>query len=301
MRLRQKGVPTTSHEETKMDFEKSGLPRHSLVEEAFDYSHANMMANEKEALRDFAQQIDMIHAQHMMNLDMERKDSGMSEDAYLQQKKALEDMRDQQMKMGPHMVHEQLSLIFSARRVRPALEIAERAESPAPEVMAALLLLDAIRSPIDYRNIEGKFGTGVAGLIANLVHIDAYPTERPVTLGQADANVKSAYLALMISGLEQIIDQAAQAPGQHIFFPPGQESQIHDSFALMWGNDAKLDAHAVELFNKVAEMTSSEYRMEASGKDLLLVKGGFSAPKGPDFKPHVPKGPGGGGMGGDVF
>lgn len=284
-----------------MNFEKSGLPRHDLIEDAFDFSYANIMANEKEALSDFAQQMEGIRMQHLANLDMEKQSTNMSDDDYRQQKKALEEMHEQQLKMGPQLVREELSRIFEMRRVRPAQEITHNAESVVPEVISALLLIDAIRSPIDYRKVEEKFGTGVAGLVANLVHIDAYPTERATTLGNADANVKSAYLALMISGMGQIIEQAAQNPLQRLMFPPGQEDQIHTSIKLMWGNDAKLDARVVEVFNKVAEVASSDYRLEVDGNDIQLVKGSFSAPKGPDFKPNVPKGPGGGGLGGDVF
>jgi hypothetical protein len=142
----------------------------------------------------------------------------------------------------------------------------------------------------------------VAGLIAEIVHIDAYPSERDTNLAQAGADTKRAYMALLITSLDQITSQitrtAQENPMQRIMFPPGQEEQLHGSAKLMWGNDGKLDRRFVESFNRASDAASSTFKMEvdAAGK-LELVKGTF---KNPNIHPPFPGGPGKG-LGEDVF
>lgn len=294
-----------------MKFYESGLPDSKLVEEAFDYSAVNTMSNQKDALKNFSQQVVMMHSQNMMMLDAEKRMGSMSEDEYDKQKKMLEKMRDDQMNAGPMLISEELGKMFVAKRVAPAKEIADHCTNAAPELIAAVLLIDCVRSPIDYQNIEKKFGSAVAGLIAEVVHIDAYPSERDTNLAKAGADTKRAYMSLLITSLDQIVEQikrsSAMNPMHQAMFPPGQEEQLYSNAKLMWGNDAKLDARFVESFNKASEAASSVFKLEvdASG-ELELVKGAPPSPKGPAFKPRGPKPPGGkggdnGGLGGDVF
>ncbi len=286
-----------------MDFNASGLPKNKLVEEAFNFSRANSQGNSKEALKSFKQQIDMIHTQQMMMLDADK--DGMSDAEYKQQKKELEQLRDEQLKMGPGLIVRELENMFEQRRVHPAKLVAANADAASPELLSAILLIDCVRSPLDYKNIASKFGDTVANLIAEVVHIDAYPSERDGNLAKASPDTKRAYEGLLITSLEQIVKQiAAQAkenPGQKIMFPPGQEEQLYDDVKGVWGNDKKLDKKFMDAFNKAAGAAHSPYTLEISLQgDLELVKGSIAKPTGP--KPPKPKGPGGpGGIGGDVF
>lgn len=286
-----------------MDFNASGLPKNKLVEEAFNFSRANSQGNSKEALKSFKQQIDMIHTQQMMLLDADKE--GMSDAEYKQQKKELEQLRDEQLKMGPGLIVRELENMFEQRRVHPAKLVAANADAASPELLSAILLIDCVRSPLDYKNIATKFGDTVANLIAEVVHIDAYPSERDNNLAKASADTKRAYEGLLITSLEQIVkqitQQAKENPGQKIMFPPGQEEQLYDDVKNVWGNDKKLDKKFMDAFNKAAGAAHSPYTLEIGLQgDLELVKGSVK-PTGPK-PPKPPKGPGGpGGIGGDVF
>lgn len=286
-----------------MDFNASGLPKNKLVEEAFNFSRANSQGNSKEALKSFKQQIDMIHTQQMMMLDADKE--GMSDAEYKQQKKELEQLRDEQLKMGPGLIVRELENMFEQRRVHPAKLVAANADAASPELLSAILLIDCVRSPLDYKNIATKFGDTVANLIAEVVHIDAYPSERDNNLVKASADTKRAYEGLLITSLEQIVkqitQQAKENPGQKIMFPPGQEEQLYDDVKNVWGNDKKLDKKFMDAFNKAAGAAHSPYTLEIGLQgDLELVKGSVK-PTGPK-PPKPPKGPGGpGGIGGDVF
>ncbi len=286
-----------------MDFKSSGLPQVKLVEDAFNYSRANAQGNSKEALKSFKQQIEIIHTQQMMMLDMDKEQTGMSDNEYKKQKKDLETLRDEQMKMGPALITRELESMFDQRRVGPAKTVAQHADAASPEVLAAILLIDCVRSPLDYKNIAATFGDKVANLIAEVVHIDAYPSERDTNLAKAAPDTKRAYESLLISSLEGIVKQiqasAKENPGQKIMFPPGQEEQIYGDVKNIWGTDAKLDKKFMDAFNKAAGAAASPYTLETANDGTLELVKGTAKQTGP--KPPKPKGPGDGGIGGDVF
>jgi hypothetical protein len=285
-----------------MNFDDSKLPKHQLIEDAFDFSRANAQSNQKEALKSYQQQIEMIHNQNLLMLDMEKDAGDMKEDEYKRNKISLERMRDDQLKMGPQLIARELENMFERRRIGPARIAAQNADAAAPELVAAILLIDCVRSPIDYKNVSAKFGDNVAGLIAEVVHIDAYPSERDVNLSKASANAKRAYQSLLITSLDQIVDQIARAakenPQQKIMFPPGQEEQIYGDVKNLWGTDKKLDARFLEAFNKASDAASSPYKLEvdATSGALELVKGTVKSGPGIKKPPQPPVGPGG-----DVF
>lgn len=289
-----------------MLFKDSGLPHDKLVEDAFNYSRANAQSSQKEAMKNFEQQIDMIHEQNLMMLDMERDSGTMKDDEYKMNKLSLDKMRDDQLKMGPALIARELEKAFEKRRIGPAKEIMKHSDASSSELIAAVILIDCVRSPVDYKNISTAFGETVANLIAEVVHIDAYPSERESNLTKAGANTKRAYEALLVSSLDQIVEQvkdmAKQAPGQKIMFPPGQEEQLYNDVKNLWGNDKKLDSRFMDAFNTAARAASSKFQLEvdADGK-LELVKNSITPPPNGN-KPQKPKGPNGnGGIGGDVF
>ncbi|HYD17134.1 MAG TPA: hypothetical protein VEF76_01480, partial [Patescibacteria group bacterium] len=98
-----------------MDFTASGLPKSKLVEEAFNFSRANSQGQSKEALKSFRQQIEIIHTQQLMMLDMDKEQSNMPDAEYKQQKKELEQLRDEQLKMGPGLIARELEHMFEQR------------------------------------------------------------------------------------------------------------------------------------------------------------------------------------------
>lgn len=292
-----------------MEFKDSGLPQNKLVEEAFNYSKANALAGEKEMLKNVQQQVGMIFDQQKHMLDMAKRTGELSPEEYEDEKKNLEKQRELQMNAVKPMVQKSLIELFDSKRVGPAQELVKNAENASPEVLAAVMLVDCVRSPIDYENIEKKFGSAVAGIVAEVTHIDAYPSERVENLQKAGTDTKRAYLSLLVTSLESIskeISKTARNPLQRVMLPPGQEEQLYNDATPIWGTDKKLDARFVEAFNKVAKGVQSVFRLEVgTAGDLQLVKDPSLAagpkllggPKGP--KP--PKPPGNGGIGGDVF
>lgn len=289
-----------------MKFHQSGLPNNSMLEDAFNYSFKNVMNTLDESMKSFTQQIGLLHDQHMQMLNADKK-SGMKEDEYNMNKVALEKMRDEQLKMGPPMIIEELEKSFVSRRLGPVKEAMSHSDNASPEVLAALLLTECVRSPVDFRNIEKTFGSAVAAIIAEVVHIDAYPSERDANISKASSEVKSTYQVLMITSLDQMTQQIEQAiaanPMQKIMFPPGQEEQIYSGAKLLRGNDKKLDARFIEVFNRASDAASSPYKLEVgTDGDLELIKGAVTPRKGKNPIIPPPKGPGGnGGLGGDVF
>ncbi len=287
-----------------MNFNESGLPKNQLVEEAFNYSRTNALGNQKEALKSFQQQIEMIHNQNLLMLDMEKDSGDMKDDEYKRNKQSLERMRDDQLKMGPQLIARELENMFEKRRVGPAKIVSTTSDAASPDVVAAVMLIDCVRSPLDYKNVSAKFGDSVANIIAEVVHIDAYPSERDVNLSKASSEAKRAYESLLITSLDQIIEQIQRAakenPQQKIMFPPGQEEQIYSDIKSLWGNDAKLDKRFIDAFNKASDFAQSPFKLEVDSSGALeLVKG--TVKSGPGVKPPKPKGPGDGGIGGDVF
>jgi hypothetical protein len=288
-----------------MKFQESGLPKNKLLEEAFNYSYANVMSYTKEAMEDFTQQIGESHAQNLEALNAAKAAGNMSDEEYQREKKELEKMRDAQLKMGPPMIEKELNRMFKQRRLAPALEILKNSDKSSMELMAAVMLLESVRSPKDYLHVAATFGENIAGLVAELQHIDAYSSERAANLAVAGSDTKRAYVAVIISSLDQIVAQFQQMaklnPQHKIMFHPGQEEEIYGNIKPLWGNDKKLDQRFVAAFNRTAETTSSSFRMEVNGSgELELIKNNLKPPSnntGPK-----PTGPGGkDGLGDPVF
>jgi len=291
-----------------MKFHETNLSDNQLVEDAFDYSYANIMtADRAEILKDFARQIGMFFAQELHMLDGAKETGTMTEDEYKQEKQELQRRRDAQIKMGPRAIDDQLNNAFLKRRVAPAQELQNYSEKASPEMLAAVMLIECVRSPIDYLNIVKSFGDGVARLVAEVNHIDAYPSERDAALASSGSDIKRVYMALLITSLDAIVAQAKRMaeidpdPSQKISFYTGQEELLFDNAKSMWGNDKKLDQRFLAAFNGAAGTTDSIFRMEIDADgDLELVKGNtLSPPSNPKFKPP---GPGNNpDMGDDVF
>ena len=208
-----------------MEFKDSGLPQNKLVEDAFNYSKQNTMAGEKEMLKSVQQQVGMIFDEQKMLLDIARQSGQLSQEQFEAQKKKLDDQQKQQMTALVPMVKKSLTEIFAAKRLDPAVELHKNADAASPEVLAAVLLVECVRSPIDFENIEKKFGSSVSGLVAEVAHIDAYPSERSENLQKAGTDTKRAYMARVITDLEAMskeIIKAARNPFNKMMLPPGQ-------------------------------------------------------------------------------
>lgn len=277
-----------------MKFYESGLPNDKLVEEAFNASYANAMTFRADVMKDFVRQIGLSFQQQIGLLEADKTANLVSEDEYKREKAALERMRDEQLKMGPRVVEDELNKMFVQRRLAPAQELQKNSEKVSPEALAAAMLIECVRSPIDYMNLVKKFGDEVGRLVAEVHHADAYPSDRDDALAKSDSETKRVYLALLVTSLDSIVAQAQLMakinPAQKVVFYGGQEETLFGNAKALWGNDKKLDQRFLAAFNSAAEITTSAFRLEVDASGALELVIGSVTPKDPKNKPPGPKG-----------
>jgi hypothetical protein len=278
-----------------MHFRDSGLPNNKILQDAYNHSLAHAMALQQETLKHFTQDMHAIHEQNMLALEADRKDKIIDEKTYKHEKETLEKMFQENLKMGPRIVEERLLEIFKHRRLAPALELQQYSDNAQPELVAAILLYDTVRSPIDFANITKKFGETVAGLIAEWIHIDVYQSERDINLAKSGDDTKRVYLAYATASLNQNAEHLRR--GGQLIVPPGMEENNFREAQKCWGQDQKLNARFVDVFNTLMGMVHSSFRIEVDSGKPQLVKGNLTPPNG-----HIPPGPNNtSGLGDDPF
>ncbi len=284
-----------------MKFSQSGLPNDKVVEEAFNYSYAKTMALRHETLKQFKLQIDRIHAQQLHALDAHRAASAqtnvpMTDAVYNSEKNALAQEHADQLAGGPRAVEAYLNNTFAKQHLTPALELHRHSDKTSPALLAAAVLSDAVRSPIDYEEVITVFGKGIGGLVAECCHLVVYPGEADTLLKNAGSDAKRIYLANVCADLGFFHKMAKANPMQKIAFPPEHAEALFKNAKLLWGNDKKLDQRFVAVFNLTAAAVASVCRMEVAADGALqMIKGTVAPPNNPGFRPTRPGGPAGGG------
>ncbi len=294
-----------------MKFEDSGLPPLQLVQDAFEYSRKAVRVDYDAMLKDFQRQMAQAHRENVAMFEQLRKQGKMSEQEYTSNMEQLKAMIEHQLKAGPTLINRELDNSFAKGHVKPARELFTMAESSPPESLAAIMLLECVRSPKDFRAVEKEFGPVVADLLAELLHIEAYEESRKKHLDAAPVEAKRAYYALLISSLDVLGEKAEKLAksGQprRIVFPDGQENILFENTKALWGVDKQLDARILEVFNKTAGLLMSKLRLQKDQDgDLSLVahvppKPPANGNDGGKKLPVVRKPPGNGSIGGDVF
>jgi hypothetical protein len=269
-----------------MKFQSTGLKQDPIVEAAYDYAlaHARNLASEVSALikaeinLGYQKQLDALNA---------AKDSGqLDEERYKGVKAQLDKSLEFELKRLPLTVAQEISFIFDEKTLAPALELQEHSENTAPEVLAAALLLESVRDPLDYQKVESRFGGAIAGMVAEILHIDSYPGDGEANTKAASSGVKRILMANLASGLDQVLVQVESLPpGMVLQFPPKQEEKIYSQAKLLWGNDKKQDLRLRDVFNRAAEVVESPFRIEVKAGKPLLVKESEGGP----FKPNPNK------------
>lgn len=293
-----------------MNFDQSGLPPIQLIQDAYDFSYAFLMSLKNEEMKNFERQITRMFRENLGMLQEEKRRTKMSDEEFQKELADLQQMRQQQMQAGPRLIQNELDRRFRVTHLRPALELFQHADQASPETMAAVLLVECVRSPRDFRRIEATFGPVVADILADMLHIENYQFDRAQNLAAASEQAKRGYTALTIASLENISDRAEvfakRNPGQRMVFPEGQEQQIFANTQSVWGTDAKLQDRMVEAFNKTAAAVLSKFRLQKDPQGALALVP-YAPPKPPStnvpaIRPKPPKNGGGdGSIGGDVF
>jgi hypothetical protein len=256
-----------------MKFEDTKLPGDKLVEDAFNYAQDYNKALAPELLAQFKQQVESRYATDLLFLNEDKEAGQIDEDKYNASKSRLDMVKEAQLKQLPRIVDQQLENIFTTAKLGPVQEISNHSDNATPALLAATMLVDCVRDPVDYKKVEGTFGGAVGGLIAEILHIDSYPGTLLASLSDASADAKRIFMAGMSSSLNTVAEQVKKLPpGQMLRFPPKQEETMFSQAKVIWGNDKKQDARLTDVFNKAAEAMNSNYRLEltaAGAPDLV--------------------------------
>jgi len=244
-------------------FEDTKLPADKVVVDAFN--HAN--ENNKAGATAIRKQLDAQFKSVFLQLDALKETGRINEAQYGMEKARLE----QQQKMIPQIIQQELDARFKLT-VAPAQELQAHSENTSPEVLAATLLLDSVRDPVDFEEIAAKFGSEVAGPLKQVLHIHAHdePATQEANLNKASSDEKRIYAAEIASDLEQVPAAAKRVqPGTALTL---EAESVFKQIEQVWGNDRKQDARLVDVFNKAATALKSAFTIEINGTAPVLVK-----------------------------
>ncbi|MDE2337075.1 MAG: HD domain-containing protein [Alphaproteobacteria bacterium] len=275
-----------------MKFDYTGLKKDKVVEEAFEYAQEHNKKLVPEITQQLEKQLEEQYQQRLAALDDARDAGYVTEDQYAQNKAQLDRSAAFQKRSLPMLAQQQLDYLFGTAKLAPALELQTNSESTSPALIAAALLVDCVRDPVDYKKVEAQFGAAVAGLVAEVLHIDSYPGTAAADISSASVDAKRIFMAGLTTELSQIVNQLAMMPpGAVAEAPPKYEETMFNQVQLLWGNDKKQDKRLVDVFNRAAEALSSPFRIEVTPAGTpALVESTSATPQTPTF-PGQKKGP----------
>ncbi len=254
-----------------MRFEDSGLKDDMLVESAFNYAQSYTQSLGKEMLLGYKQLIDMDYQDELDMLEEDLEDGIITHEVYDQEKSILEIMRAEDMKeMIPSDLDGEINRLFRNNCVGPALEIQNYSEKSSPALIAAALLSSCVRDPIDCKKIEEAFGSNIAALVAEKLHVEAYPARREENITAISPDAKRIFMAHLANDFREAAGAAKKhRPGEKAFLPSDLVNGAFTDASLLWGNDKKLDGRVVSIFNQAAQTLSSAFRIEVDEKNAL--------------------------------
>jgi hypothetical protein len=274
-----------------MKFEETTLPKDALVEEAFNYANENNKATAPELTAQITQQIELQHQQQLLMLDAKKDAGQMSDDEFNLSKSRLDLQVKMQLRQVPLIVQQEIDFRLREKVLGPALELQNHSEASSPEMLAAALLLSAGRDPVDHDHIAAKFGEAVSKPLKQVLHLKAHPAaeEQKANLAAATDDEKRLYKADMTMGLITLSEQAKQ---MQMMFLPKEEETIFRPIKQLWGQDSKQDLRLADVFNKIAGVMHSPYRVEINETSGApeLVKNAQNTPSKPPG-PKKPSGP----------
>ncbi len=251
-----------------MFFHETGLKTDKLVESAFNYAQAYTQFLVAEELHHEKKAIEADYKDELDLLKMDLEDGYITQSEYDKEKAALERMQAEDLKeMTTDIISEDLDKTFRDHTIGAAVEIQDYSDNASPSLIAAALLVECARDPVDCKKIEGEFGADVAGMIAEIMHVEAYPGARDENTAAAAPDTKRLMMGRLNNDFREAAAIVAKLkPNQRAKLP---EEEVKSSFAeanLLWDNDKKLDARFVEIFNRAAKAVSSPYRIELTAK-----------------------------------
>jgi hypothetical protein len=213
-----------------MQFRDTELPKHPLIEKAFDSAYAKIAQGES-----LTKAVDRVRDNINNTFDQEVSLYGevLDKGDYPAQKAKLENERSDYLKAAPQIAAEKLDEYFTALCLEgPVRELVEYGpaelyvspqdanDHPAVVLMAAAVLLPTVESEADEKKITKAFGPQVGGLIKAVRHLKDDPDAEfydPVldaeliakgdpevlyeNLAASDSLTKALHFANMITGL----------------------------------------------------------------------------------------------------
>lgn len=271
-----------------MNFVETGLPNAKVIEDAFNYSKKDVMSSAAENVKEVQAQIKAHFARALKGFDQALEAGKISEEEHRLNKEALDKKLPLELAKANAYVIRELNGLFASRRVFAAKEALNQTTSPSNDLIAATLLLEAMRSPIDYKTIAAEISPAVADIVAHVMHLETYPAERSAHMKTVSDDTKRAYLIGLTSSMNHIMQQAKamKASGGMIQLQAGQEQQIFEDVKAAWGTDTKLESRFLKIFNDTMALVGSGFTMAANeAGELELLKGGRNQngarPKGP--------------------
>ncbi len=245
-----------------MKFEYTPLRKDAIIEDAFNYAQDHQAKLAPEVTQQIQKQIDEQYQKQLLSLDDARDAGYVTEDQYRQNKIRLDNSMEHEKRRLPMIVQQQLEYLFASAKLSPALELQANSDNPSSALIAAAMLVDCVRDPQDYKKLEAKFGAAVAGLVAEVLHIQAYPGTALTDIATASSDAKRIFMAGLTTELNQVVGQIAMMPpGSMVQAPPQYEENIFSQVKALWGNDKKQDKNLVEVFNRAAEALFSSFRI----------------------------------------
>ena len=270
-----------------MKFEKSGLPDHALVKKAFELGWNNQKENASYQIEHAMRDIDYETDARKRQLSARGSAGQIPLDRVLHEQRKLDEQKEQVKKQAVEGLTAASEQYFMHNIVGPARLAVKVAENPTPQLVAAALLRESVRSPVDFETIRDDFGTEVSDILKNYMHLEAYPTEKEKKLPAASEDVKRMSLIMAIGSMQSMLNVADKVAQQMLMeqtIQPGQEIKVMmvggDQEArrmvrtaeLVRGTDKKLDEQFVAFFNKLSTKVDIGIKVEVGADNKLIVK-----------------------------
>lgn len=268
-----------------MKFEDTELLKDPAVEKAFNFAQsyvARLAGETKEAMADAVRE---AYEDELYELEEARDLEEVSKDEYQTCKNELDDMLEKNLStITPEAVGMVLHQTLLNGYVGPAMEIQRHSDKPVPALIAAALVADCVRDPVDCKKVEEAFNPAIAGLAAELAHINAYPADSAENTLAASPDAKRLMLAQLCNAHAQRANAAIKAgPEGGFYFSLSEAKETLEMAGLLFGEDKKLEARLVDVFNHANIIVNSPFRFEVR-KD-----GALELTKGPPKRPDAPK------------
>lgn len=283
---------------SSLAFENTGLPENETIKKAYEFGV-------KSHVRRFDEELKMAHksidAQLNQQFDMIKMSGQYNEEQLKQLKKQQKQVANQIKDQIENQLMATRDVDFLARVVGPAKVVAE-SDASAENVVSAILVLETVRSPKDYEEIKQGLGDKISGIVAEILDMEAYPSEQTAKIAGMSDDSKRANLAVMVGGMRSLADMAKQLPPeQKLMMVGGKDAAKNkiDFASAVRGIDSKLDDMFVEAFNDVSKVIDVGVRVEVDA-DTNTLKAIDVDITPPGIGPGA-GGNSGPGLGGDFF